>query len=465
MIEGKLVGETEQLEQVIGQNLSSYSLKVTTDSRKLVEKNCFIALYGEKFDAFNFVESLLSNQSLEVFIIENKPERIDLIRNWSNTYPSKSFILVKDIYKFILELGNLAIKSFKSKGGKVIGLTGSNGKTTNKEILAYLLSEAIGEDKVHFTKGNLNNHIGVPLTIFDLMHSHEVAIIEMGTNHPGEIEILCSCAEPDFGMITNIGHAHIEYLLSLDGVLAEKASLYKCIARSKNSEKCFILNSYDEKLNTLNRENWVLEVSTENTKIEDNSFSLKINEEEIAIENPFLLGRHQQINMAMGMTMALHLYPSKNREIINAARTFELKGMNRGEIRSLNSTKIYLDAYNANPSSMIASLNSFKSLLLKNKIPMERTTLILGDMNEIGDEAQALHISTALKANELGFSHMIFVGRYAQFYKEGFGAGLTYKDASQLKYDIQKIAKDKDFLFIKGSRSLQLESILDITSH
>lgn len=445
-----------------GDSDNNKDLIVTTDSRSISGKNTFIALYGDRFDAFNFVGDLLSEKNLGCFIIENRAGRSKVMEGWANEYPSKLFIEVSDIYKFILELAEICSKNFKSNGGKIIGLTGSNGKTTNKEMLAYILKEVLGDEKVHFTKGNLNNHIGVPLTVFDIEREHEVAIVEMGTNHPGEIKVLCDAAIPDYGMITNIGHAHIEFLKSLDGVLEEKGNLYKAIEVSKNENKKFILNGFDEKLNTLDKNNWVNVVDKNNTSIENSSFEIKLNNEICKIENESLLGEHQQINMAMCMSMAHSLYPKKLDIIVKAAKSFRLSGMNRGEVLTKEDKKIYLDAYNANPSSMMASIRSFKSLIDREEVSTDEVLLILGDMNEIGDQARILHGQVAEEVHDLGFKNFAFVGKYKDFYRDALGLGDVFNCAKDLTQELRKLAKPRKYIFIKGSRSLQLESILDI---
>ncbi len=462
MIRSKHIKKSEGYIEVIGPFSEQDELFITTDSRRLEGKNTFIALYGEKFDGFNFIENLLQKSSLTHFIFEEKEGRKEQSKKWQEEFPKVSFILVENIYSYILSLAHSGVQEFKEKGGKVVGLTGSNGKTTNKEMLAQLLSSAIGSEKVHYTKGNLNNHIGVPLTIFDLEQEHDVAIVEMGTNHPGEIKVLCDTATPDYGMITNIGYAHIEYLKSLDGVLEEKSALYRSIEKSKYKDKIFVLNGFDEKLKTLMVESWVSVVDDSTVKLSENSFEINWNGQTYKISNPSLLGRHQQINMAMGITMALGIYPTAVDKIVEAAQTFRLKGMNRGEIREYGQMKFYLDAYNANPSSMIASLSSFSALLQEKKISKDKVLLVLGDMNEIGDQAEQLHRETALKANEMGFKYFAFVGRYAEFYREGFAEGKPFEDAAHLSLEFKNCITGLDFVFIKGSRSLQLESILDI---
>ena len=462
MIKAKWVFEANEIIYSKGQLDEAKELFITTDSRKLEGKNTYIALYGDKFDGFSFVDKVIEKENIEVVLFEDRENRKALIEKWKNDYPTKSFVAVKDIFSFILDLASVSSIAFKDRGGKLIGLTGSNGKTTNKEMLASLISSAIGEKRVHYTKGNLNNHIGVPLTIFDIEEDHEVAIIEMGTNHLGEIEILCKAANPDYGMITNIGHAHIEYLKSLDGVLEEKASLYRAIEKSNSLDKVFVLNGFDEKLSTLEIKNWVKVVNAENVNLVKNSFKIDFENKSYEISNPSLIGEHQQINMAMGLRLSLELYPSKKEALIKAANTFQLKGMNRGEIREIGEIKVYLDAYNANPSSMQASLASFSGLLEKESLSKDSALLILGDMNEVGELTQKLHRDTARKAHEMGFENFIFVGRFAEYYNEGCSSGIIFEDGVQLAAVLKEYTDNKKFIFIKGSRSLQLESILDI---
>ncbi len=166
--------------------------RVSTDSRKFDKENTFISLYGDNFDSIKFIPDVIK-KGCEYVIIERKQGNLNEISKLKESYENVTFIEVENIFNFILELANIRSTRFQENGGVVIGLTGSNGKTTNKEILKYLLS-FLGEEFIYATKGNLNNQIGVPLTIFGLENNHKVATVEMGTNFPGEIKVLSECA-------------------------------------------------------------------------------------------------------------------------------------------------------------------------------------------------------------------------------------------------------------------------------
>ena len=193
------------------------SLSISTDSRNLLDANTFVALYGEKFDGYDFLQSVIE-KSIQLVIFKDELGRE---KDFCERFPNQEYIIVNDTILFLQDLAKFHIESWKKKGGLAIGITGSNGKTTNKEILKSLLDEVFPE-KVLATKGNFNNHIGLPKTIFDLDETHNIAILEMGTNHPGEIAILAKIAKPKAGFITNIGRAHLEYLINLEGVFELK---------------------------------------------------------------------------------------------------------------------------------------------------------------------------------------------------------------------------------------------------
>lgn len=432
-------------------------LRVSSDSRKLEKENCFLSLYGENFDSFKFLPQVIE-KGVDYILLENK--RPDEIKSLQSQYPKTTFVIVEDIFKFILELSRVRSERFQKSGGKVIGLTGSNGKTTNKEILKSLLS-LIGVEKIHATKGNLNNQIGVPLTIFDLEDRHEVAIVEMGTNFPGEIEVLARAANPQYGFITNIGYAHIEFLKSLEGVFEEKTALYREIA--KREDGLFLINGFDERLQRLKSQKSTLFLSEDDVDFKGSGFKLNWSGHEYEVNHPKLLGRHQKINMAMCMALSLEIFPQLHENIVEKAQNYQAPDMNRGEIREFLTKKVYLDAYNANPSSMRASLESFLDYLGTEGIDVKNALPVLGDMNELGEEGPSLHLEIGKLLKEKGFNRAIFVGRYGSSYADGFGrASKCFSQTFELKEKLPTELSSCEILFIKGSRSLQLESILDI---
>jgi UDP-N-acetylmuramoyl-tripeptide--D-alanyl-D-alanine ligase len=327
-------------------------------------------------------------------------------------------------------------------------------------MLKHLLS-IWGEDKVYATKGNLNNQIGVPLTIFGFEKSQKVAIVEMGTNFPGEIEILSSCANPQYGFITNVGYAHIEFLKSLEGVFNEKSALFNSI--SKREDGLFVVNGFDNYLRDHKEKSNTVYLDPENISISDNELTITLNDKVYKIENENLLGDHQKINMAMCLIMASSIFPNDVDKFVEKAKSYTAQEMNRGEIIIKHNRRFYLDAYNANPSSMKASIKSYLSFLKQKKIEASSALFVLGDMNELGEDAPKLHEGVARFLSDEGAREAIFIGRYAKHYENGFNAKcLTLPSVKEFKEYLEEHNETSSEVFIKGSRSLQLESILDI---
>ncbi len=428
----------------------------STDSRKIAKENAFICLYGENFDAFDLIGPSLS-ESIEIVFYEHKEGREKKIAAMNKGERFPEFIAVKNVYEFLLEIGRLNSLDFQKNGGRVIGLTGSNGKTTNKEMLAWLL-DGIAPTEVLWTKGNLNNHIGVPLTLLRLNNSYKFAIIEMGTNHPGEIEVLATAAMPTHGLITNIGHAHLEFLVDLEGVYNEKTALFREV--EKSPEGFILLNQLDPLLKNYNLKSNSFRINNDVFEMNAKGFTLKFKGKVLNIENSALLGSHQKINMAQCLGLALNLFPNNASFLVARANSFEMPAMNRGEVIKLSSGEVFLDAYNANPDSMKASLDSFMAIVHSRGIDIKNCVFMLGDMNELGAEAPKQHRLMGKELKTLGAVRVCFVGSYAEYYKAGFGEAALFSNSS----DAKKWFSDNNgpLTFIKGSRSLQLESILDI---
>jgi UDP-N-acetylmuramoyl-tripeptide--D-alanyl-D-alanine ligase len=396
----------------------SEDLVISTDSRSFKNENTFVSLYGENFDSINFIPDVIE-KNCKYVILENRKKNITEIERLRLRYKDVTFIEVENIFAFLLQLGFIRSTRFQGEGGIVIGLTGSNGKTTNKEMLKHLLS-IWGEDKVYATKGNLNNQIGVPLTIFGFEKSQKVAIVEMGTNFPGEIEILSSCANPQYGFITNVGYAHIEFLKSLEGVFNEKSALFNSI--SKREDGLFVVNGFDNYLRDHKEKSNTVYLDPENISISDNELTITLNDKVYKIENENLLGDHQKINMAMCLIMASSIFPNDVDKFVEKAKSYTAQEMNRGEIIIKHNRRFYLDAYNANPSSMKASIKSYLSFLKQKKIEASSALFVLGDMNELGEDAPKLHEGVARFLSDEGAREAIFIGRYAKHYENGFNA-------------------------------------------
>lgn len=434
--------------------------EVVTDSRKIQGENLFVSLFGPNFDSIDFIPDVFS-KGVKKVILEGRTQNQEKIEKLKKDLGNENVLIVPDVFKFLLELGRIRSKRFQEEGGIVIGLTGSNGKTTNKEMLKHLLG-ALGLEKIWSTQGNLNNQIGVPLTLFKIEDNHKVAVVEMGTSLPGEIEILASCAIPQFGFITNIGHAHIEFLKSLEGVFEEKSALYRQIAT--RGDGLFLVNGFDDFLKKHKDKPNTFFLGEESLALLENGFSIKLKDRSYSIENENLLGDHQKINMAMCLTLVSRIYPELIDKFVEKAKNYSPPGMNRGEVVQSGNSSIYMDAYNANPNSMAASLASYKSYLNKKGKMTSSATFILGDMNELGDASEKLHQEIGKKLLEMEPAAAFFVGRFAPFYKSGFGdSALTFENVAKLKEYLNSLPNLPEELFVKGSRSLQLESILDIT--
>lgn len=433
-------------------------VSVSTDTRNIQEGEFFVSLYGPSFDGNNFLISALESGAAGVIF---RSENSD-IKSLKAKFPNKILVEVTDTYEFLKEVGNLRVKEFKSSGGLVIGLTGTNGKTTHKEILFQLLEPSF-KDKVCCTKGNLNNHIGVPLTILDASYDDEIMIVEMGTNHPGEIKTLCEIAEPDCGYITNVGHGHLEFLHNLNGVFVEKSELYKSV-KSRNG--IFLINEDDSNLKTLNSYENSHSIGKEGkdfkVSLEKNGFSLSIIKNEISINNKNISEDFNLMNLSACLILAFLNFPDKIDSFLKAASSVKLPDNNRSSWIEVNGKNIFLDAYNANPSSVEASLNAFVENLIEKNISMREVLVCLGDMNELGEESDKLHTQIGNQLSELQIINATFIGRFSAQYKKGFPVGNCFSSAKDYSSEWKKDFDKFKYFFIKGSRTLQLESLVDI---
>ncbi|MFG1525477.1 UDP-N-acetylmuramoyl-tripeptide--D-alanyl-D-alanine ligase [Halobacteriovorax sp. RZ-3] len=420
----------------VGKNLD-VDILLSTDSRMPEDKNTFVALKGERFDAYSFIEDAIKNGAKAIVLTHTK-EREEEIRTLAEKNAELCFFLVEDSLTFLQEAAKFRIVEWKNRGGFVFGLTGSNGKTTTKELL-YSLAKSFLHDAVICTHGNLNNHIGVPLTIFSIKDEHKFAIIEMGTNHFGEIEVLCEIAQPDYGYITNIGHAHTEFLIDLNGVLKEKSALYRWI---KDHGKKFFLNMEDEKLATLEVTEKIVPVSKNNV---------------YEFESDFIKESYNRWNVQASCFVLENIF---SLSLFHELKKLRLPENKRAQWISVNESKIYLDAYNANPTSMRLAIREFAKQVPDTK----KVIFIIGDMNELGDKTQEHHEGVAELLNELGIKNSIFIGRFANFYQNKFsGASETYVNLDDFISKWPTVLNSYDYIFLKASRSLQLERLIDIT--
>ena len=462
MPSSKLLAGLKSIKKISGAN-SLEELIINTDSRTFKKGETFVALEGENFDGFNYVRSVLDLGASAVAFTDN-PNRDEEVKKLVEQYPSTQFIYTSSSLAFLQELASEHIKAWKNKKPerKIIGITGSNGKTTHKEMVYFLLHSLLGE-KVLATKGNLNNHIGVPLTIFRLTDEHDVAIIEMGMNHPGEIAELCSIAHPEHGMITNIGPAHIEFMKSIENIFLEKSSLYLSVIDNSKGLGVFVVNADDQYLNKLEKSKGLATYGENNgdvkIKISGSEISFTLNEELVLINNKNIFEHHNLKNLAGTTIFAMKLFPEKTHEIAKAASLYEQPNMNRSQWVD----HVFLDAYNANPSSMKVSLDSFITVMKNRSINLKDCCFVLGDMNELGEFARELHIEIAKHLKLAGAENVYFIGRYKEYYLEGFGpTAKSYLKKEDFYEDWKSVRKNYKYVFIKASRSLQLETLMSI---
>lgn len=416
---------------------------ISTDTRNITPGSIFFALKGKRFDGNKFASQAIEKGAAYAVIDDADFKTTDKCIRTSDTLQT-----LQGLAKF--HIGQLKPKL------KVIGLTGSNGKTTTKELISIVLGKKYN---VGFTKGNLNNHIGVPLTILSLKKQHEVAVIEMGANHMGEIGNLSHIAIPDYGLITNIGKAHLEGFGSVENIVKGKTELFDYL--EKNNGTCFInANSYQllHKASTLKCNKIYYgnhAQSYVNTEITNNvSPFLKItyldNQHNLQIRSQ-LIGDYNldNINAAIAIGKFFNVEIKKIKQAIEEY----VPTNNRSQLIQKNGNTIVLDAYNANPSSMEAAIRNFIKRNRKNK------TVILGEMNELGEYSLEAHkkivdlvLGKNLKVLLVGKGFESFHQNSGIFYFED-----TYKLIEWIKFN--RIL-DADIL-IKGSRSNQLEKIIE----
>ncbi|WP_194526082.1 UDP-N-acetylmuramoyl-tripeptide--D-alanyl-D-alanine ligase [Zobellia roscoffensis] len=409
--------------------------EICTDTRKIKENSLFFALKGDNFNGNKYASEALKNGAAYAIIDEKEYATSD------------KHILVDDV---LMALQKLASFHRNYSNAKVIGLTGSNGKTTTKELINTVLSKKY---RTIATKGNLNNHIGVPLTLLSIKKDTEIAIVEMGANHQKEIEFLCSLAQPDFGYITNFGKAHIEGFGSEEGVIKGKSELYDFLI---HNNKHVFMNADDsiqfQKLGSYIKKYGFSTNQKEFYKIEflgANPF-VKASVEGYVIESQ-LIGSYNFTNCAAAILMGKYFNVPLDK-IKTAIESYSPKN-NRSQIINHNGHQIILDAYNANPTSMTAALNNFSQMKGKHKIAF------LGDMFELGSIASTEHLNIANLASELNFDETVLVG-------ENFNRTETnlkkYSSFNNLKENLKdNPLPPKSLILIKGSRGMALERILD----
>lgn len=416
---------------------------ITTDSRKAKPGSLFFALKGENFDGNLFAASALE-QGCTYAVVDNK-----------NVIPKgdSRYILVSDVLSI---LQNLARYHRSKLNIPVLGITGSNGKTTTKELTLRVLQKKF---QTLATTGNLNNHIGVPLTILKAVQSTEFLIVEMGANHPGEIDALCNIAQPSCGLITNIGKAHIEGFGSVENVGKAKAELYRYL---RNHGGTIFFNADSHNLvSYLSRDDKTVSYGVHEqadirfTEPEDQplltfGWRTKSGTKKISTK---LYGRYNQENVMAAVAVGFHFDVDED-AIIDAVCSYQPENA-RSQMIRLPSNRIILDAYNANPSSMTAALDEFFSL------PDQHKVLIIGDMLELGTEAEKEHrnILDLLRTKTTGREDIFLVGSNFYAFRD-YVPYIFFRDTSEAeKYFKENPVRDRTIL-MKASRGIALEKLL-----
>ena len=401
---------------------------VCTDTRNISDNCMFFALKGGNFNGNKFARDAIKKGA--AFAIIDEPEfKIN-----------DQYIIVDDV---LSALQNLALFHRKYLNIPIISLTGSNGKTTTKELINAVLSKTY---KTTATIGNLNNHIGVPLTLLSMDNTTEIGIVEMGANHQKEIAFLSKICAPDFGYITNFGKAHLEGFGGIKGVIKGKSELYDYII---DNDKIVFVNPIDE-IQIEKTKNLRKIFFHDEIKMEEVNPFIKLSFKSTLIQSN-LIGNYNYTNIAAAITIGAY-FNVAHQDIKKAIEDYKPTN-NRSQIIEKQSNKIILDAYNANPSSMKVALESFAATNYKSK------TVILGDMFELGLESQEEHKEIVSLVTKLNFNNTFFIGE--NFYK-------TKTKNHQFKYFddfykyIEKNPLESQSILIKGSRGMSLERILTI---
>ena len=414
--------------------------KFTTDTRNCPEGSMFIALKGETFNGNAFAKQALEKGCR--YAVVDEAQYAD----------SPNIFLVDDCLKTLQEL---AREHRRALGTYIVGITGTNGKTTTKELIATVLQKRY---KTLYTQGNLNNHIGVPLTLLGLTEEHEMAVVEMGANHPGEIRTLVNIAEPDCGLITNVGKAHLEGFGSFEGVVKTKSELYDYLRSKKDA---FIF---------LDKDNDVLCKASAGLKsigygLEGDGLSVKGKLHACA---PFLAFEWEYEGVSHDVnTHLIGAYNVKNAlaaiaigcrfevpaEAICEALNGYIPSNNRSQLTETADNHLIVDAYNANPTSMMAALENFRLMEVGHKVA------VLGDMKELGEGSAEEHRKIVAFLGECGFEKVILVG--AEFGKVNTNFE-HYLDVEAVKGKFMQDKPVGKFVLIKGSNSMKLSQLKDV---
>ena len=419
-------------------DLFIHNPQITTDSRNCPKGSIFFALKGDKFDGNQYAGKALASGC--VYAVIDNPDY----------YIGERTILVDNVLK---TLQQLAHHHRKVLGLPIIGITGTNGKTTTKELLAAVLSTKFN---LLYTEGNFNNHIGVPLTLLRLTHDHEMAVIEMGASHPGDIKELVDIVHPNYGIITNVGRAHLEGFGSFEGVIRTKGELYDYIRRSKGK---IVIKKENEYLQSIAK--GIEQITYGNG---DDAFASG----QVVSCDPFLVFNWKQQGKLH--TVETHIIGSYNLDNVLAAvavgRFFKIPAErisraiaayeptnNRSQFKKTDNNELIIDAYNANPSSMKVALDNFITM------PVQPKAIILGDMRELGPTSDELHAEVVAQIKKGQFDKVFLCGEHFSKVGKEFSPFAT---TEAMVEELRKQPLKGYHILIKGSHSMGLEKLADI---
>lgn len=443
-------------------------LPFITDTRKYHHPSAFVAIPGAKTNPLDVLTELLG-KGCPLVIFQDDATNQAKVKELQKQFPKTQFVACTDSVTFLQEATHEHIKEWKTKSPKntVFAISGSNGKTTHKEMLSFIL-KTVMPGKIVATEKNNNNHLGVPLTLLNVTDATEMVVLELGSNHPGEIKVLCDIAEPNAGLTTNIGATHLEFFGTEEKVFEEEAYLYHAVKSVTKGSGFYLINIDDKFLKNLQPFTGAITYGEDSSAMArisyiENGAGIHFKGQELMGFNSHITGKHNKLNLITCLFIATHFYPSLKQKFIEAAAEFR-PTKNRSEWIEFEGRSVYLDAYNANPSSMKAALLGFKDSVLEQGFKLTDACVVLGDMNELGDSTPQYHREVGQYVKELGFSNVYFVGRFASHYVSGDPQGHPKTSSADFKSEYRgECLKKFPIHFIKGSRSLQLESLFDIT--
>ena len=388
------------------------SINVTTDSRKVTSGSVFVALKGEHFDGNDFVEQAKADGAEYIISGENALAQLqDLARAWR-----------------------------RELGLPILGITGTNGKTTTKELCAAVLKTKYN---IYYTQGNLNNQIGVPLTLLNITRAHEMAIVEMGASHPGDIKELVEIAEPNYGLITNVGKAHLQGFESFEGVQKTKAELYDfLIAHNgtifRNEDNPYLANMLEKSRETVNSQLSIVNYHTGSMP-----------------EGTHLVGGYNAENVSAAICVGRY-FGVREEDALAAIRAY-VPSNNRSQLMQTDYNTVVVDAYNANPTSMTAAIEAFDKSQIINHKSQKPKAYILGAMRELGVYSHLEHQNIVNMLLERKADKVLLVG---DEYNDTTAPYPIYANVDALCDALQNESLRGYTILVKGSRSNQLEKVL-----